>query len=162
MLKTYASLAHVTINCIFPWPNCLTFLHIQYKFSLLPNDIYCLATVHRHEQWFKILHIIMSLLLTIQHRNGAADFYTIYLHYAFVLKLKILDLPEQQFWWWDNVILRYIWQKDQELESTVAKKKKKGSYSPCLKDYYIAAQLRPWTGWCKPGYFAIWKEIERL
>lgn len=38
-------------------------------------------------------------------------------------------------------------------------KNKAGVALPCLKDYLIAAQLRPLICLCNPEYFARWNEI---
>lgn len=39
MPTAHASQDHFTISCVFLWPNCFSFPHIQYKFSLLPDDV---------------------------------------------------------------------------------------------------------------------------
>jgi len=74
-----------------------------------------------------------------------------------------LELSDEQFQEWDKYISRYIWPgrrprfKYQNLQLA---KNKGGVALPCLKDYYIAAQLRPLICWCNPKYVARWKEIE--
>lgn len=74
-----------------------------------------------------------------------------------------LDLPDQQFQEWDKLIPRYIWQGQRpRIKYRILQlvKNKGGVGLLCLKDYYIAAQLRPLTCLCNPEYFARWKEIE--
>lgn len=74
-----------------------------------------------------------------------------------------LELSDQQFQEWDKLISRYIWQGRKprfKYQSLQLAKNKGGVALPCLKDYYIAAQLRPLICWCNPKYVARWKEME--
>lgn len=55
------------------------------------------------------------------------------------------EIPDTQFNDWDRLISRYVWQgkKPRIKYQTLQLKKSKGGLAlPCLKDYYIAAQLR--------------------
>ena len=74
-----------------------------------------------------------------------------------------LDIPDHQFQEWDKLISRYIWQGRRpriKYKNLQLAKIKGGVALPCLKDYYIAAQLRPLVCWCNPDYRARWKELE--
>lgn len=74
-----------------------------------------------------------------------------------------LKVPEEQFKEWDKWIMRFIWQgkKSRILYRTLQLPKERGGLSlPSLKDYYIAAQLRPIVCWCNPDYKARWKQID--
>lgn len=64
---------------------------------------------------------------------------------------------------WDNLLSRFIWQDKRQiprLKTLQLQKEKGGVALPCLKDYYISAQLRTLVCWCNMDYRARWKEIE--
>ena len=63
-----------------------------------------------------------------------------------------------------KLISRFIWagKKPRIRYETLQLPKDKGGMGlPRLKEYYLAAQLRYLLCWCKPGYRAKWKDIER-
>lgn len=74
-----------------------------------------------------------------------------------------VEIPLKQFREWDKHISRFIWnnKKPRVKYSTLQLQKEKGGLAlPCLRDYYLSAQLRPLVNWCNPTYVAKWKSIE--
>lgn len=72
-------------------------------------------------------------------------------------------VPDSQFREWDKMISRFIWngKAPRVRYKTLQLPKCKGGMGlPRLKDYYLAAQVRPLLLWCNIGYFAKWKEVE--
>lgn len=74
-----------------------------------------------------------------------------------------IEINDKQFNEWDKLLSRYI-QQGKKLRirfQTIQLSKNKGGLAlPCLKDYYISAQLRILFCWCVSDYKARWKEIE--
>ena len=74
-----------------------------------------------------------------------------------------IEINDKQFNEWDKLLSRYIWQgkKPRIRFQTLQLSKNKGGLAlPCLKDYYVSAQLRILFCWCVSDYKARWKEIE--
>lgn len=74
-----------------------------------------------------------------------------------------VEISDKQFSEWDKLLSRYIWQgkKSRIRFQTLQLSKSKGGLAlPCLKNYYISAQLRILICWCASDYKARWKEIE--
>lgn len=74
-----------------------------------------------------------------------------------------VDIPLKQFNEWNKWISRFIWKgkKPRVRYPTLQLPRDKGGMSlPSLKEYYIAAQLRPLVCWCDMEYTAKWKTIE--
>lgn len=64
---------------------------------------------------------------------------------------------------WDKAISRFIWQGQKPCirYKTMQLSKEKGGWGfPCLKNYFISAQVRTLVYWCDPEYDAKWKDIE--
>ena len=71
-----------------------------------------------------------------------------------------IEIHDKQFNEWDKLISRYIWQgkKPRIRFQTLQLPKNRGGLAlPCLKDYYISAQLRILFCWCASDYKARWK-----
>ena len=74
-----------------------------------------------------------------------------------------IEINDKQFNEWDKLLSRYIWQGKKpriRFQTLQISKNKGGLALPCLKDYYISAQLRILFCWCVSDYKARWKEIE--
>ena len=74
-----------------------------------------------------------------------------------------VTIPNEQFIEWDRMISGYLWQGKKpriKLKTLQLSKDKGGMGLPSLREYYLAAQLRPLICLCAPEYSARWKEIE--
>lgn len=74
-----------------------------------------------------------------------------------------VEVPLKQFREWDKHLSRFIWnnKKPRVRYSTLQLPGERGGMSlPCLRDYYLSAQLGPLVCWCNPAYEAKWKDIE--
>ena len=85
----------------------------------------------------------------------------------YLFQTLLIEINDEQFNEWDKLLSRYIWQgKNWEEVSKlfnyqiIRANNKGGLALPCLKDYYISAQLRILVCWCVSDYKAKWKEIE--
>lgn len=75
-----------------------------------------------------------------------------------------VKIPICQFNEWNKQISRFIWngKKPRIRFNTLTIDKARGGMSlPNLRDYYLAAQIKPVILWCDSGYDAGWKEMER-
>lgn len=73
-----------------------------------------------------------------------------------------VEIPSKQFREWAKHISHFIWcnRKPRVKYSVLELEKERGGLAlPCLKDYYLSAQLRPLVYWCNPVYVAKWKSI---
>lgn len=74
-----------------------------------------------------------------------------------------IENPDQYFAERNKIFSRFIWagKKPTVKCKTLQLPKDKGELGLlCLHDYYMATQIKPVVGWCKPGYRSRWKEIE--
>lgn len=74
-----------------------------------------------------------------------------------------IEVPDNQFREWDKWFSRFVWQgkKPRIRYTTLQLAKEKGGFGlPCMKNYYLAAQIIPILYWCNESYQARWKEIE--
>uniref|UniRef100_A0A3Q0RGC2 Uncharacterized protein n=1 Tax=Amphilophus citrinellus TaxID=61819 RepID=A0A3Q0RGC2_AMPCI len=74
-----------------------------------------------------------------------------------------IQIPDCQFREWDRAISRFIWNGKApriRFKTLQLPRCSGGMGLPCLKDYYIAAQIRPAILWCNNDYTAKWKAIE--
>lgn len=74
-----------------------------------------------------------------------------------------VQIPDSQFKVWDKQISRFIWEgkKPRIRYNTLQLPREEGGMAlPCLRDFYVAAQLTPLILWCNPEYEANWKDIE--
>ena len=74
-----------------------------------------------------------------------------------------VEIPLQQFREWNKHISRFIWnkQKPRVKFSTLQLPEDRGGKAlPSLRDYYLAAQLRPLIYWCNSSYVAKWKTMD--
>lgn len=74
-----------------------------------------------------------------------------------------VEVPLKQFREWDRHLSRFIWnnKRPRVRYSTLQLPGERGGMAlPCLKDYFLSAQLRPLWCWCNPVYEAKWKAIE--
>ena len=74
-----------------------------------------------------------------------------------------IEIPAKQFREWDKHFSRFIWnnKRPRVRYSTLQQPGERGGMAlPCLKDYYLSAQLRYLVCWCNPSYEARWKDIE--
>ena len=75
-----------------------------------------------------------------------------------------LPIPQTKFKRWDRMISRFIWNgKKSRIKFTTLQlpKTKGGMALPNLREYFLAAQLRPVAYWCRPEYESCWKDIEK-
>lgn len=74
-----------------------------------------------------------------------------------------IKIPQKHFDEWDRLIAKYLWQHKRariKYKTLQLLKEKGGMGLPCLKEYYLAAQLKPLVCLNSPSYSAGWKEIE--
>ena len=74
-----------------------------------------------------------------------------------------IEIPAKQFRECDKHFSRFIWnnKRPRVRYSTLQQPGERGGMAlPCLKDYYLSAQLRYLVCWCNPSYEARWKDIE--
>ena len=74
-----------------------------------------------------------------------------------------VEVPPKQFREWDKHFSKLIWNNKWPRVrcSTLQQPGERGGMAlPCLKDYYLSAQLRYLVRWCNPAYEARWKDIE--
>ena len=74
-----------------------------------------------------------------------------------------VEVPVKQFRDWNQHIARFIWDKKRprvKLSILQLPEERGGMALPSLKDYYVAAQLRPLVYWCNSSYVAKWKTME--
>ena len=74
-----------------------------------------------------------------------------------------VSIPTKQFIEWDVMISRYLWQGKKpriKFKTLQLSKESGGMGLPSLREYYLAAQLRPLVCLCTPAYSARWKEVE--
>lgn len=74
-----------------------------------------------------------------------------------------IHIPDSQFREWDRAISRFIWngRPPRVRYKTLQLPRGSGGMGlPCLKDYYLSAQIRPLLLWCNQEYYAKWKVIE--
>ena len=72
-------------------------------------------------------------------------------------------VPDSQFREWDKIISRFIWNGKfprVRYKTLQLPKYSGGMGLPRLKDYYLAAQIRPLLLWCNRDYIAKWKDVE--
>lgn len=74
-----------------------------------------------------------------------------------------VEIPDFQFREWDKAISRFIWNSKApriRFKSLQLPRSGGGMSLPCLRDYYIAVQIRPLMLWCNNDYIAKWRTIE--
>lgn len=74
-----------------------------------------------------------------------------------------VEVPLKQFREWNKHISRFIWNKQRprvKLSTLQLPEERGGKALPSLRDYYLAAQLRPLVYWCNSSYVAKWKTVE--
>ncbi len=72
-------------------------------------------------------------------------------------------VPDSQFREWDKMISCFIWNGKAprvRFKTLQLPKYSGGMGSPRLKDYYLAAQIRPLLLWCNKDYIVKWKNVE--
>uniref|UniRef100_A0A671X3M3 Reverse transcriptase domain-containing protein n=1 Tax=Sparus aurata TaxID=8175 RepID=A0A671X3M3_SPAAU len=74
-----------------------------------------------------------------------------------------VEIPPKQFREWNKHISRFIWNKQRprvKFPTLRLLEERGGKALPSLRDYYLAAQLRPLVYWCNSSYVAKWKTME--
>ena len=74
-----------------------------------------------------------------------------------------IQVPQTQFTKWDKLISRFIWEgkRPRVRFTTLQLPRFRGGLAlPNLRDYFIAAQVRPLLNWCCTNFVAHWKDIE--
>jgi len=74
-----------------------------------------------------------------------------------------VEIPLKQFKEWNKHISQFIWNKQRPRVTffTLQLSEEKGGKAiPSLRDYYLAAQLRPLIYWRNSSYVAKWKTME--
>uniref|UniRef100_A0A672H408 Reverse transcriptase domain-containing protein n=1 Tax=Salarias fasciatus TaxID=181472 RepID=A0A672H408_SALFA len=74
-----------------------------------------------------------------------------------------IHIPDNQFREWDKLISRFIWSSKAprvRYKTLQLPKASGGMGLPNLKDYYLAAQVKPLLLWCNQEYISKWKAME--
>lgn len=108
------------------------------------------------EKWNLIPYLSLSQRIETIKMNVLPRF-------LYLFQTLPVSIPNRLFDEWNKTISRFVWQgkKPHIRFKTLQLSKEKGGWGlPCLKDYFISAQIRALLYWCDSKYEAQWKNIE--